>query len=157
MLTAAGGDGTYTWSLASGTLPPGVEIAQGALAGTPTAAGVYRFVAGVTDAEGRVATYPGRIMIARKLAVATRIIKPGRVSKFFQRKLATSGGVKPTVWRLVRGPLPRGVFFDRGVGAFYGYPTRAGVYRVTVGATDTLGVKALKKFRIVILGAPKTK
>jgi len=97
------------------------------------------------------------VVVARKLAIATRLIKPGRVSKFFQRKLVTTGGVKPALWRLVRGPLPRGVFFDRSAGVLYGYPARAGRYRVTVEATDTLGVKALKTFRIAVFAAPKTK
>lgn len=154
-LSATGGDGTYTWTLASGELPPGVDLADGALAGTPTAAGTFRFVARVTDAEGRVADYSGRVVIAQKLTIVTRLILPGRVAKFFQRKLATAGGVKPALWRLARGPLPRGVFFDRGAGVFYGYPAKAGVYRVTVEATDALGVKALKTYRIVIAAAPK--
>lgn len=154
MLTATGGDGTYTWTLASGTLPPGLALAQGALAGTPRRAGVYGFSARVTDAEGRVADYAARVVIAPKLAIATRLVKPGRVARFFQRKLATRGGIRPALWRLVRGPLPRGVFFDRGVGAFYGYPAKPGRFRVTVEATDSLGVKATKTLRIRILAAP---
>lgn len=157
MLVASGGDGRYTWSLASGALPPGLELAEGALAGIPRLAGVYRFVASVTDAEGRVATYTARIVIAKRLTIVKRPLKPGRVSKFFQRKLFTIGGVKPAQWRLVRGPLPRGVFFDRGAGVLYGYPVRAGRYWVTVAATDALGVRALKSYRIVILGLPKPK
>jgi hypothetical protein len=157
MLTATGGTGTYTWSLSAGTVPPGLELAEGALAGTPTTAGVYRFIARATDSEGRVATYSARVVIAAKLAISTRLLKPGRVNKFFQRKLATTGGMKPTLWRVVRGPLPRGVFLDRGAGVLYGYPTRAGTFRVTLEATDTLGVKALKTLRLVIVGLPPTK
>jgi hypothetical protein len=122
--------------------------------GTPTTAGTYSFVARVTDSEGRVGNYPARVVIAPKLVISTRLIAPGRVAKFFQRKVATSGGMKPTLWRLVRGPLPRGVFFDRGVGVFYGYPAKTGLFRVTVQATDSLGVKAQKTLRIRILAAP---
>lgn len=157
MLVASGGDGTYTWSLASGALPPGLELAQGAVAGTPQTAGVFNFVVRVADAEGRVGAYPARVVIAPKLVIVTRVVKPGRIAKFFQRKLITAGGIKPALWRLVRGPLPRGVFFDRGVGVFYGYPARAGVFRVTVEATDALGVKTLRTLRLVILGTLKPK
>lgn len=157
MFTATGGDGTYTWTLAAGTLPPGLTLTQGALAGTPRAAGTYRFAARVTDAEGRVADYPARVTIVAKLAIATRLVKPGRVNRFFQRKLATTGGVKPTLWRKVRGPLPRGVFLDQGAGVLYGYPTRAGIFRVTLEAADSLGVKVTKTLRIVIVGPPKPK
>jgi hypothetical protein len=157
MLTATGGEGTYTWSLAAGTPPPGLELAQGALAGTPTAAGIYRFTVRVADAEGRVADYAARVTIAPKLRISTRLIKPGRVDKFFQRKLATLGGIKPTTWRAIRGKLPRGVLLDRAAGTLYGYPTRAGSFRVTFQATDELDVKALKTLRILIVAAPKKK
>ncbi len=157
MLTATGGDGTYTWSLAEGTLPPGLLIADGAISGIPRAAGVYRFTARVTDAEGRVANYPARVVIAQKLAISTRLVLPGRVGKLFQRRLVTTGGMKPTMWRVVRGPLPRGVFLDRTLGRLYGFPTRPGRFRVTFEATDALGVKALKTLRITIVAAPKPK
>ena len=157
MLTATGGNGAYTWTVADGTLPPGLLFADGAISGTPRTAGVYNVTLRATDAEGRVANYAARIAIAAKLAISTRVIAPGRVNKFFQRKLATTGGMKPTTWRLVRGPLPRGVFLDRAAGVLYGYPTRPGVFRVTLEATDELGVKALKTFRILIVAPPKPK
>jgi large repetitive protein len=157
MLTASGGNGTYTWSLSSGTLPAGLLFADGALSGTPRSAGVYRVTLTATDSEGRVANYAARIAVAPKLAISTRLIKPGRVDKFFQRKLATLGGIKPLEWRLVRGPLPRGIFFDRMAGTLYGYPTRFGVFRATFEATDTFGVKAKKTLRILIAPAPKPK
>jgi hypothetical protein len=157
MLTVTGGDGTYTWSLGAGSLPPGLTLTQGAITGTPTQAGVFPFTARVTDAEGRVADYPARIAVAAKLAVATRLVKPGRVLRYFQRKLATTGGMKPTTWRVVRGPLPRGVRLDRTTGVLSGFPRRPGTFRVTFEATDALGVKALKTLRITIVAAPKPK
>ncbi len=49
-LAAGGGTGTYTWSLASGSLPPGLVLSTaGVLAGTPTASGTYPFTVKVTD------------------------------------------------------------------------------------------------------------
>jgi hypothetical protein len=157
MLTATGGEGTYTWSLAAGVLPPGLLMADGAISGTPRRAGIFAFTARVTDAEGRTADYPARLVIARKLAISTRRVKLGRVDQFFQRKLATKGGMRPATWRVVRGPLPRGVFLDTAAGVLYGYPTRAGRYRVTFEATDTLGVSAKKTLRITILAPKKPK
>jgi hypothetical protein len=47
--------------------------------------------------------------------------------------------------------LPRGIRFDRFFGLFYGIPTRAGRFRVTIEATDSLGVKAKKTLSIVVL------
>lgn len=157
MLVASGGTGTYTWSLSSGSLPAGLTMADGAITGTPTAAGVYPFTVTVTDSEGRVATYPGRIVVAEKLAVSTVLLRPGRVGKLYGARVRTTGGVTPTTWRIFRGPLPRGVRFDRTTGALLGVPKRAGSYRVTFEATDELGITARKTLRIVIAAAPTPK
>jgi large repetitive protein len=151
MLSATGGNGTYTWSLTSGALPAGITLADGAIAGTPTTAGVYPFTATVTDSEGRVVNYPARILIAQKLAISTLLLRPAKQLFYYQAKLKTVGGVLPRTWRIVRGPLPRGIRFDRSFGLLYGIPTRAGRWRVTIEATDTLGVKAKKTLSIVVL------
>ena len=54
MLTAAGGTAPYkTWSISSGTLPTGLTLdaGSGAVTGTPTATGVFNFVASVGDSS----------------------------------------------------------------------------------------------------------
>ena len=57
-LTAAGGTGSLTWSVSSGSLPPGLSLSPstGLLSGTPTTAGGYAFTVLVTDAFGGTAT-----------------------------------------------------------------------------------------------------
>ena len=51
-LTATGGTGTYTFSFASGTLPPGLSVSSaGVLSGTPTTAGTYTFTIRVADSS----------------------------------------------------------------------------------------------------------
>jgi hypothetical protein len=157
-LAATGGDGVYTWSLASGALPPGLTLNAGLLEGTPTVAGDYRFVVRVADAEGRVANYAARVTVASKLAFLTpRLLLPGTVGKAYRARLATTGGVKPVTWRLVRGPLPRGVRFDRFLGILYGFPTRPGRSTITIEARDELGVVTTRVFRLVVKPAPKPK
>ncbi len=51
-----GAGGPYTFSLASGTLPPGVTLSGGVLSGTPTTAGTYTFTIQVMDSAENTAT-----------------------------------------------------------------------------------------------------
>ena len=155
-LVAAGGSESYTWTT-TGTLPPGLPFENGTISGTPTTAGIYVFTVTVTDTEGRVANYSSRIVIAAKLAISTLLLKPGKVGKLYATKVATIGGVKPAMWRIFRGPLPRGVRFDRTTGRLFGIPTRPGRFRVTFEATDALGVTAKKTLSIVVAAKPKPK
>ena len=53
-LTATGGSGVYTWSLTSGTLPPGLSLnpSTGAITGTPTTPNIFNgLVFEATDAD----------------------------------------------------------------------------------------------------------
>jgi large repetitive protein len=150
-IQATGGFGTYTWSVTAGVVPPGLKLADGSITGTPTTAGSYAFIASVTDAEGRKANYTARIVVAEKLAISTLVLKPGKVGRLYAAKLKTLGGVKPASWRVVRGPLPRGIRFDRSVGTLSGTPKMAGRYRITFEATDALGVVSKKTLTIFVM------
>ena len=150
-LTASGGAGTYTWSLASGSLPPGVTTSNGTIIGKPTTAGVYRFSLSAADVEGRTATFAATVLVAPRLAISSLLLRPAKAGKLYRAKLATTGGLLPKKWKVKSGRLPRGIRFDRTLGVLSGTPTRPGRYRVTFEATDALKVKALKTLVIEVL------
>lgn len=58
-INAANGTAPYTWTTASGTIPPGMQIAQVGntyrVSGTPTTVGTYNFTVQVSDAASGVA------------------------------------------------------------------------------------------------------
>jgi Putative Ig domain len=57
VLSASGGEAPYQWSLARGSLPPGIQMqATGTITGTTTRVGSYLFTARVTDVSGHSAT-----------------------------------------------------------------------------------------------------
>jgi hypothetical protein len=64
-LAAVGGTPPYTWSVVSGSLPPGLSLStSGAITGTPTAAGNYTFSVKVIDSVGGTATETFTITVA---------------------------------------------------------------------------------------------
>jgi hypothetical protein len=155
-LTSAGGLAPYTWALASGEMPDGFVLgSQGAIAGRPTTEGSYEFAVSVTDAEQRVVTYDIELDVAPRLAIATLALRPGKVGKRYRATLRSTGGVLPARWLVKRGPLPRGIRFNRTTGTLSGTPKKPGTYRVAFEIRDALGVVSRKSFRIKIAPAPK--
>lgn len=153
-LSASGGFGEYEWS--SADLPTDFTLdPDGTLSGEPTEAGSYLFTATVTDEEGRVANYRGRIIVAERLLVLPRRLT-GRVGlRLRGGKVLHEGGVIPLTRRVKKGPLPRGIFFNPTTGVFFGTPTKPGTWRVGLEYVDELGVKAKATITIVIAPALK--
>ena len=151
-VSATGGTGTYTWTLAAGSLPTGVEFdpTTGAISGTPEEAGRFTFSITATDTEGRVTTLNVTLTVAAELAIKTLRLKAAKVGRLYQAKLATLGGVQPVRWKLLRGKPPLGVRFAKKLGTFVGTPRRAGTFRLTVQASDSLGVKSQKTLVLVV-------
>jgi hypothetical protein len=153
-LSASGGSGTYTWSVAEGALPTGFALAaDGTVAGRTQTAGTYRATLRLTDTEGRTADYAAAFNVASRLAVSTLKLRTGKVGRLYRAKVATSGGIAPKKWKIKRGPLPRGIRFDRTLGELSGTPTRPGRYRVTFEATDALKVTASKTLVVEVLAS----
>lgn len=159
VLTATGGTETFLWSLTGGELPPGLALgADGTIAGRPREAGRFRFTATVTDTEvptPRTSSFTAVINVAAKLDIVTERLRPGKAGKLYRAKLATSGGVKPTTWKVKKGPLPRGIRLDRTLGILSGTPRKAGTYRVWFEVTDELGVKSTQPLVMVITAQKK--
>jgi large repetitive protein len=149
--TATGGTGTYTWTVASGSLPGGVvlDAATGALSGTPTAPGRYTFGLRATDAEGRVANVNATLLVAAELTITTRTLKNAKVGRAYRAKIGKVGGVAPVAWT-VAGKLPKGLKFAPKLGLFLGKPTQSGKFRITVEAVDALEVEAQKRLTLTV-------
>jgi large repetitive protein len=149
--TASGGNGTFTWALASGSsLPTGLVLGpDGSISGTPALPGRFTFALNVTDGEGRVVAVNGTLVVAAKLAITTLKLKPTKVRAAYRATITTVGGVAPVTWS-VRGKLPAGVTFGKKLHLLIGTPRKKGTYRVTVQALDALGAAAQKTLTLVV-------
>lgn len=138
-LTASGGNAPYSWTLMSGTLPPGLTLhAAGYIDGTPAATGQYQFTLQATDAGGRTATSSYSIQVTSPpLAPTIPSLPVGFVNLSYQQQiLSVGGGTPPYTFSLQTGSnLPPGLTLSNG--SITGVPTSAGTTRFTILATDS--------------------
>jgi large repetitive protein len=151
-LRARGGSGNFAWTLAAGQLPAGVGIAvDGSIAGTPRAPGTYRFAAMAKDTEARSLIWRTKASVAPRLRIRTQKLPAARIGRAYSADLATVGGVSPTVWKLRRGRLPRGIRLAPALGRLTGVPKEAGTHLVSFEVSDGLKVRSARTFRMVVL------
>jgi hypothetical protein len=142
-LAAAGGVPSYTWSLASGSVPAGLSLySDGEIFGTPTAVGTSSFTVEVTDSstptpQTVTKSFTLTVTAAGSLAITTTSLASATVGSYYQEELGASGGFQPYTWSLASGSLPAGLTLD-AAGYFYGTPTAAGTSSFTVEVTDSL-------------------
>lgn len=149
--SATGGNGTFTWALASGSLPEGLALgSDGTISGTPTVPGRFTFAVKVTDGEARSVTVNATLTVAAKLTISTLRVKPAKVGRAYRQLIAKTGGVAPVEWKLLRGKLPAGVKLAKRLGLLLGTPKKTGKYQVAVQVVDALGAKSSKTLTIVV-------
>ncbi len=78
-LAATGGTPPYTWSLASGALPPGLALAVGTgiISGTPTATGTYPFTVRVTAGAQNATRALGIVVVPAAQSIWSAASVPG--------------------------------------------------------------------------------
>ena len=141
-LVVYGGFEPYRYSVAAGALPKGMTLTdEGLLAGAPDApAGKYTFTVTATD---RFQLTTSRELVLTVLPPRMRLdvarLPNGVRGRAYAASVAASGASAPYTFRIAAGTLPRGIRLDTN-GRFHGVPARAGVYGVTVMATDANGV-----------------
>jgi hypothetical protein len=73
-LTVTGGTAPFTWTVSSGSLPPGLSLSSsGLLSGTPTTAGTFGFTVTVTDANGASASQPFTFVVRPPAVIAPTV------------------------------------------------------------------------------------
>ncbi len=111
-LSATGGTSPYTWSIASGSLPPGLSLnaQQGVISGTPTTLGNYPFTVQVTDAANLSSTKALSIYIEGAVLITPAVLPTGAAGIPYTNppagtgtpvQLMATGGLAPYTWCVV--------------------------------------------------------
>ena len=102
----SGGAAPYTWSVASGSLPPGLALTSpyalsgdndSQLSGTPTTAGTFTFTMRLSDYDGQQATQRFSLTVDPPLQISTTPLATGTVGVPYSRDLIAQGGAPPVL------------------------------------------------------------
>jgi len=137
----------FTWSVASGTLPPGIVLFPGGngvsayLGGTPTTPGPYSFTLTATDAAAETVMVPISLNVS-VLSLNQDSLPPAMVGTPYSQTVLVTGGTAPYTFRLSPGSdMPSGLTLS-SAGVFSGTPNFAGrqfsLCTVTDSAANTL-------------------
>jgi hypothetical protein len=164
-LTASGGSGTKSWTVAAGSLPAGLSLSStGVLSGTPTTSGTASFTAKVS-AGSASSQRQFSLGVAAALEIAAPATQVAEVAVPLKIELNATGGSGPYRWELTQGLMPVHVGFigDQGDGStalIKGVPADAGSFPLTFRVTDVLGRTTLHTITVDVadklrLGAVK--
>jgi MYXO-CTERM domain-containing protein len=147
-LSAAGGNGIYTWELIGGDVPSGMTFAAGVLGGTPTdtVSASLTFRVSSNDVTAEKTLMLDVRALSGPLTIVTREMLPGIVGQPYppsedgqdpstqQRIIAVGGGGTAAAFTLIAG-APAGITLDSD-GFLHGVPETRGTFMLQVSATD---------------------
>ncbi len=141
-LVATGGLAPYTWSVTSGSPPPGITLASnGLLSGTASTAGTYTFSVKATDSAGNNSSPAALSLTINTSAGTPNITSPGQfngtLNTPFNVLLTANGGFTPYTWSVVTGSLPSGLSLNASTGLISGVPGATGLTNLVVQVEDS--------------------
>jgi hypothetical protein len=163
ILTSTSSGGTF--SIVSGTVPPGMTMpasygAAGTIvAGTPTASGRFPFTVRGSDDQGQPLRQAYSIRVGGPLPLRDTTITPlppGDAGSTYAANFFLSAGAPRYTWSLLSGTLPPGLKLvstdspaDNG-NQLAGTPTSAGTFQFSMQVTDTAGQSASGRVEVTI-------
>ncbi len=155
-LTATGGTGPITFSVSSGSTPPGINLdPSGAITGSPTTEGTYLFTVTATDGSCSVeqdyfiVINPGGCPV---ITITPSTLPGDTTGNNYNQNLSATGGAPAFSFQLVSGTLPTGTTISSG-GNLSGTLLSAGSFTFTVAATDANMCTATRSYTVLIIPA----
>jgi hypothetical protein len=155
-LSASNGTPPYSWSIASGSLPPGLTLnaSSGIIAGAPSSAGSFTFTVQVTDSQSHAGQKALTINVTPPaLSITTSTLSNGMRGVPYNQALGAAGGTPPYTWAMISGTLPAGLSLAGGV--ISGTPAAEGSFTMTLQVRDSQATIVRRDYMITIV-APST-
>jgi hypothetical protein len=142
---AAHPNGAVSWSLLSGSLPPGLSFDTNEnIIGTPTTSGSYSFTMQATDSSNPPQTATGQETIVVvdppqiNLPASPAALPSACLNQPYSFAVPTTGGAQPFSWNFFSnsGTNWPGLAFEAHSGTFGGVPTQTGSFSGSVQVLD---------------------
>ena len=130
-----GGESTVVWRVASGSLPPGLNLeSAGVIRGVPAGSGAYTATI-VAEAGARRGERTLRWSVGEAFRITSDSVpRPATMGAAYGDTLRTGGGGETPTWSVTAGKLPVGLTLDASTGRIAGVAEEAGTFRFTARA-----------------------
>jgi hypothetical protein len=152
-LEAIGGIPPYTWGLAVGVLPTGIQLdpTSGLLSGKPTEGGSFPLTFSLTDKQGTQVTKAFTLLITSNVKITTPPqLTDGSAGAGYSLTFQTTGASGSVTWSTTQGSLPSGISLDPASGTLSGIPAQVGTFNARVRVQDATGLGASEAIILVI-------
>ncbi len=152
-ITQTGGTNPTTYTVSSGTLPPGLSLATGGgLTGTPTTPGTYTFTVQSSSVGGCLGSQTYTIVIAcPTITLAPGTLPADTVGQAYNQTITQTGSLGSTfTYTVSSGTLPPGITLAAN-GDLTGTGTTTGTYTFDVTMTDNQGCSATVTYTIDVV------
>jgi len=155
-LTATGGTPPLTWTLKTGTLPPGATVDSTGLVKSTALSqvGTFTFVVQCFDAWGVGAAGSVTMTVDPAPRITTPTPTDGTEFRPIELKFDVADGTPPFAWSVASGAAPVDQPIDAKTGTIKGSATQSGDYAFTVRATDVAGAAADRDYTMHVNAAP---
>ncbi|HVG63082.1 MAG TPA: putative Ig domain-containing protein [Hyalangium sp.] len=146
-LEASGGVAPYTYSLAGGALPSGLQLdTAGRFSGTPSVSGSFGLTLAVEDGSQHSLSRAFTLTVLDPPGFASSTLGDGVVGVAYSDTFQATGGKPPFTFRVTSGALPAGLQLSGNV--ITGTPTTVGTASFTVEIRDANGQTGTQGFSL---------
>jgi hypothetical protein len=130
VLQVSGGVAPFSWSVTSGSLPPGLSLSSGGtISGTTCTGSTAKFTVQVADSATPPLTASAQLSISVAvvpLSIATTSLPDGVTDTIYSQAIQVAGGISPYAWSVTSGSLPSWATLNSSTGRVTGIPGTTG-------------------------------